>query len=100
MTPPLQVPYLEEEFARHSAVLARHNLLWHFRTSEAPAAQSTARAMDDELERFVLEKLAQQREQQAERDKLLLLYQLNVVRPTIVRKLSDLRENGNASYTE
>lgn len=100
MIPPLQVPYLEDELARHGEVLARTNLLWHFQTSEVSPAQSTARAMDDDLERFVLEKLAQQREQQAERDKLLVLDQLQVVRPTIERKLSNLRAIENSASAE
>lgn len=100
MIPLLQLPYLEGELARHGSVLARNNLLWHFRSSEISAAQSTARAMDDELEHFVLEKLAQQREQQAERDKLLVLDQLKVVRPTVERKLSNLRAVENSASAE
>lgn len=93
--PPLQLPFLEAEFARHSAVLARNNMPWHLESLEVPAAQSTSRAMDGELEQYVLEKLAQERRQRAERDKLLVLDQLQSERPTIRRKLLALRANDN-----
>ena len=97
MIPPLQVPWVRAEFDRHAEVLARHNLLWHFRASETPEHQSTARAMDDDLERYVLEKLANERKQQAERDRLLVLEQLRVARPTIERELAELRAAHNSA---
>ncbi|HZL35317.1 MAG TPA: HD domain-containing protein [Tepidisphaeraceae bacterium] len=101
MIPPLQIPYLEEEFARHGAVLARHNLLWHFKTDEVPAAQSTSRPMDDELEMYVLERLARRHAQRADQDKILVLDHLRAERPTIERKLSELRVADNpGSATE
>jgi hypothetical protein len=94
--PPLQVPYLEEEFERHSAVLARQNLLWHFKADEISPEQSSSREMDGDLERYILEKLAVKHQQQTERDKLLLLDQLKIARPTIERQLTELRASENA----
>lgn len=95
MIPPIEVPYLEEEFARHGAVLARHNLLWHFTTNEVPAAQSTSRAMDDDLEIYVLETLARRQAQRADQDRMHVLDHLKAERPTIERKLSELRASDN-----
>jgi hypothetical protein len=100
LVPPLQVPWVRAEFDRHAELLARHNLLWHFKVSETPEHQSTSRPMDDELERFVLEKLAKQRQQQAERDRLLVLEQLRVARPTIERELTELRAESNTAAPE
>jgi len=91
MITPLQVPWIEVEFARHDAILASYSLHWHFRVDESPPAQSRPKAMDNELERYILEKHAKQREQQAERDRLVLLAQLKVARPTIQRSLTELR---------
>ncbi len=88
---PMQVPLLEAEFSKQSAVLAPHNMLWAFRIAEVEPAQSTAKAMDDEMERYVLERTAQQRELKAEQDKLLLLNQLKIARPTLDRELKELR---------
>lgn len=95
LIPPLQVPWIRDEFDRHAEVLARHNLLWHFKVSETPENQSTSQVMDDELERYVLEKLVVQRAQQAERDRLLVLEQLQVARPTVERQLEELRDKNN-----
>lgn len=97
MIPPLQVPWVRAEFDRHSEVLARNKLLWHFKVSETPEHQSASRIMDDELERYVLEKLAAQRAQQAERDRIVVLEQLQVARPTIERQLAELREENNTA---
>lgn len=97
MIPPLQVPWIRAEFDRQADVLARNTLLWHFSTAETPEFQSTASPMDDELERFVLEKLASERVQRAEQDRLVVLQQLRVERPTIERQLAELRTNVSAN---
>jgi hypothetical protein len=94
---PMQVPLLEAEFSKHSAVLAPNNMLWAFRVAEVETAQSTAKAMDNEMERYVLERTAQQRELKAEQDQLLLLKQLKEVRPTLDRELRQLRDSSEIS---
>jgi hypothetical protein len=88
---PLQVPWLEAELARHGEVLARNKLLWHFKTDEVPAIQSSSSRMSDDLERYVLQVVAKRREEQAQRDQLILLDQLKTVRPTIERDITTLR---------
>lgn len=87
----LQVRWINTEFERQGAVLARHNLLWHLSTQETVSDQSTSIPMNEELERFIQEKLARQRQEQSEQDQLILVEQLNSARPTIQRALSDLR---------
>jgi len=92
MIPPLQIPWVRAEFDRHADVLAQHDLLWHFKDCETPEIQSTSRPMDDELERYVLERMAAQHARTAERDRLVVLEQLNVARPSIERQLKELRD--------
>lgn len=100
MIPPLQVPLLEDEIDRHSATLARHNLLYHFRTAEINPLQSVARVMDAELEQYILQKLAAKTREQAERDRLMLLNQINVARPTVERDLNNLRSCANTTTAD
>jgi Flp pilus assembly protein TadD len=87
---------LEDEIDRHSAILARYNLLYHFRTGEINPVQSAAREMDDELEQYILQKLAAKMREQAERDRLMVLNQINVARPTVERDLKNLRSRANS----
>jgi len=99
--PPLLIPLLEHEFARHEAILARHNIFYHLRKEEVKEIQSTATPMDGELERYIIEKLAADQTEQAERDRLLSLHQLRTARPTIERELSTLRtDSGSMSSDE
>lgn len=88
---PSTLSRVKEEFGRHSEVFARHNLHWHLDARELPERQSASDPMDDELERYVAEQLAHQRQVRNEQEKLMLLRQLKEVRPTIERQLSELR---------
>ncbi|MCB9858473.1 MAG: HD domain-containing protein [Phycisphaerales bacterium] len=100
MLQPLQVPWVRAEFERHAEVFAGHGLLWHFRVSETPERHSVSVSMDNELERYILELLASRREHQAEQDRLLVVEQLKVARPTIEHELKDLRTEDSTANPE
>lgn len=88
---PLQMPWIEAEFRRHSSVLATNGLAWHLHAQDTPSAQCTARVMDDELERYAVEHAAKRVSEQLRRDRAAAVTQLRVARPTVERQFAALR---------
>lgn len=86
-----EIPEITTEFGHHRSLLASHGLYWMVRSAETPEAQCTTRPMDNDLERYLAEKVASRRKEQAEQDQRLALGRLKEGRPSIQRSVSELR---------
>jgi hypothetical protein len=95
-----ETPEITAEFARHRDVLAGNGLHWSVRSADTPEAQCTTRPMDDDLERYLAEQLARRQEEQAERDRLLILKQLKANRPKIQQNIDQLRSKASTMSAE
>jgi hypothetical protein len=89
---PLQTPSLEAEFRRHSRVLGENGLVWHIQAQDTPKAQCTSRVMDDELERYAVEKAVARQAEDLRQQRLTAVTQLRVARPTIKREFYALQD--------
>jgi hypothetical protein len=89
-------PEITAEFARHRDILAESELFWNVSVDEVPEAQCSTSPMDEDIERYMAEKAARRREEQAEHDRLLVLNQLKASRPNIQRKIDALRSGAAA----
>lgn len=93
---PLQMPWVEAELKRHSAVLASNGLAWHLQARDTSESQCTSRVMDDDLERYAVEKTAARRADELSQQRTAVVAQLRVARPTIQRQLAMLRDSTDA----
>ncbi|MEA5114879.1 MAG: hypothetical protein VB050_12720 [Geobacteraceae bacterium] len=93
---PLQMPWIEAEHKRHSKVLAENGLAWHLQARDTPEAQCTSRVMDDELERYAVEKIVVRRVDELNQQRATVVTQLRVARPTVQRQLATLQESTDA----
>lgn len=85
------MPWIEAEFQRHLKVLSANDLWWHLSSKDTPEVQCTAKVMDDELEQYVVQKLADRQAEQLRREQAELAKQLRAARPTIQRQFAALR---------
>lgn len=89
---PLQMPLIEAEFGRHSKVLGDNGLAWHILAQDTREAQSTSQVMDDELERYAVEKTVAHQREKLRQQHLTAVAQLRVARPTIIREFKALQD--------
>ena len=90
---PLQIPWIEAELRHHSSVLAANGLAWHLRARDTPEAQCTTRVMDDDLERYAVEKAVERRANQLCEERIAAARQLRIARPSLKRQFAALRES-------
>lgn len=93
---PLQLPWVEAELRRHSNVLAANGLAWHLQARDTPEEQCTTRAMDNDLERYAVEKAVARRSDQLHQERIAAVTQLRIARPTVKRQFEALRESTDA----
>ena len=93
---PLQMPWIEAELKRHSAVLASNGLAWHLQARDTSESQCTSRVMDDDLERYAVENTVARRAEELSQQRIAVVTQLRVARPTIQRQLAMLRDSTDA----
>jgi hypothetical protein len=88
---PLQMPWIEAEFKSHSNVLALNGLAWHLQARDTPEMQCMARVMDDELERYAVEKAVKRRSDKLREMRIATVRQLRIAQPTVERQFAALR---------
>ena len=93
---PLQMPWIEAELRCHSNVFAANGLAWHLQAHDTPEAQCTTRAMDDDLERYAVEMAVARRSDQFRQERIAVVTQLRIARPTVKRLFVALRESMDA----
>jgi len=97
---PLQMPWIEAELKRHSVVLASNGLAWHLQARDTSETQCTTRVMDDDLERYAVEKTVARRADELSQQRIAVVTQLRIARPTIQRQLAILRDSTDAAADE
>lgn len=93
---PLQMPWIEEELKRHSTVLAANGLAWHLQARDTSEAQCTSRVMDDDLERYAVEKAVAWQADELRQQRVAVVSQLRVARPTVRRQFATLQNSTDA----
>ncbi len=89
---PLQMPLIEAEFGRHYKVLGDNGLAWHIQAQDTREAQSTSQVMDDELERYAVEKAVARQAEELRQQRSTAVTQLRIARPTIKREFHALQD--------
>ena len=90
---PLQIPWIEAELRRHSKVFAANGLAWHLQAFDTPVTQCTSQPMDSDLERYAVEKAVVRRSDQLRQERIAVVTQLRIARPTVQRQFAALRES-------
>jgi hypothetical protein len=93
---PLQIPWIEKELRYHSNVFAVNDISWLLQTRDTPEVQCTTKVMDDDLERYAVERAVARRSDQLRQERTATVTQLRVARPTVKRQLDALRESTGA----
>lgn len=81
---------------RHSSVLATNGRVWYLQARDTSEAQCTSRVMDDDLERYAVEKAGARQADELRLQRLAAVRQLRVARPTVRRQFATLRESTDA----
>lgn len=98
--PPLQMPWVEQEMARHREVLAEYGLSWHVGWQVQPSPFSSVEAMPAEVKGLILQEIAGQKRLAAERSRLDVLKHFDEARGHVVALFDALNEARNTTEPE
>jgi len=90
--PQLQMPLIESEFRRHEKELIKNGLYWHVQHKVKSEPYSNKDEMPENVETAMLTQLANQRRNEDEKQRLLILGLFKEARPSIERRLKILKE--------
>ena len=87
VVPSLQVPWVEQEFARHRAALAEQGLNWHLASVIPERPFETLDQMPPDVEALMLQELARRKQFAAQQSRIDLLAHFDVSRTHLVEQL-------------
>ncbi len=88
LIPALQMPWVEQEFSRHRAVLAENGLSWHLSWVVQESPFDTLEQMPPDVESYMLQQLARQKQLAATQSRIDLLSQFDASRAHLLTQLS------------
>jgi hypothetical protein len=93
IVPTLQMPWIEQEFARHRAVLAENGLSWHlgWQINDGPFA--TLEQMPPEVESFMVQELARRNHLASQQSRADILKHFSASRLHLMRQVRELNAN-------
>jgi len=87
LIPALQMPWVEQEFERHRAVLAENGLSWHLSWVVQEAPFDTLEQMPPDVESYMLQQLARRKQLAAYKSRIDLLAQFDASRAHLLAQL-------------
>jgi hypothetical protein len=90
LIPALQMPWVEQEFHRHRAVLAENGLSWHIGWVVQETPFDTLEQMPLEVESYMLQQLARRKQLAATQGRIDLLSHFDASREHLLTQLSDV----------
>jgi tetratricopeptide (TPR) repeat protein len=90
VVPQLQMPWIEDEFARHMPVFHRHGLGWSVTSVISERPYSDAEVMPDAVLAEMLKQLYRQLKEAQENHRHMVVQLFNEAQPHIDRRLNDL----------
>lgn len=97
LIPQLQMPWLEQEFARHRAVLAENGLSWHLGWQVKDGPFDTLEQMPAEVESMMLLHLARRKNLAAQQSRIDLLKHFDESRAQLMGQLQVLRKDAEGT---
>lgn len=92
IVPQLQVPLIQDEFARHQSVFSRFGLSWYVTYKIDVKPYNTTEAMPDEVLVEMVKELNRRRKEEAEERRQFALQEFVAARPYVLRRLTELNE--------